>query len=98
MFGGPFGLAFDKSGNLYVADEWGHRVQEISNTIGRAVSVTNAASNLAGSISPGEIVVLYGSSLSPTQIVVGTIGSDGIYPKELAGTGVSVNEIAAPMI
>jgi uncharacterized protein (TIGR03437 family) len=98
VFGGPFGLAFDKSGSLYVADQFGHRVLKISNAVGITLSVTNGASNLAGSISPGEIVVLYGSGLGPAQIVKGTPGSDGLYPKELAGTAVSFNGITAPMI
>ena len=36
-------------------------------------SVTNAASNLSGPVAPGEIVVLYGSGLGPSQLVKETV-------------------------
>ena len=61
-------------------------------------AVTNAASNLAGPVALGEIVTLYGSGLGPTQLVKATLGSDGLYGGQLAGTSVFFNGIAAPMI
>jgi uncharacterized protein (TIGR03437 family) len=61
-------------------------------------AVTNAASNLPGAISPGEIVALYGVGLGPTQLVTGAPGSDGFYGTQLADTSVSFNGIPAPMI
>ena len=61
-------------------------------------SVTNAASNLPGSISPGEIVVLYGSGLGPNLLAKATVGSNGLYPTQLAGTSVQINGVPAPMI
>jgi uncharacterized protein (TIGR03437 family) len=61
-------------------------------------AVTNAASNLPGAISPGEIVALYGVGLGPTQLVKAVPGSNGSYGTLVANTSVSFNGIAAPMI
>ena len=61
-------------------------------------AIQNAGSNSSGPIAPGEIVVLYGTRLGPAQITVATIGSDGIYGTQLAGTSVAINGIPAPMI
>ena len=61
-------------------------------------AVTNAASSLTGAISPGEIVVLYGSGIGPAQLVTAAPGSNGYYGTQLASTSVSFNGIAAPMI
>ena len=61
-------------------------------------SITNGASNLTGSVSPGEIVVLYGSGLGPDSLVEATLGSDGLFDTLLADTTVSFNGIRAPMI
>jgi uncharacterized protein (TIGR03437 family) len=62
------------------------------------ITVTNGASNIAGAISPGEIVVLYGSGLGPNSLVQATVGSNGLFPNQLAGTSIQVNGIPAPMI
>jgi uncharacterized protein (TIGR03437 family) len=61
-------------------------------------AVTNAASNLPGPISPGEIVALYGVGIGPTQLVTAAPGSNGSYGTQLANTSVSFNGIAASMI
>jgi len=61
-------------------------------------AVNNAASNLSGAISPGEIVTVTGSGLGPSQIASASLGSDGLYDGALDGTSVQFNGIAAPMI
>jgi len=61
-------------------------------------SVTNAASNLAGSIAPGEIVVLSGVGLGPAQITSASVGSDGLYDAQLSGTSVTFNGNPAPIL
>ena len=98
---GPNSLSVDSAGNLFVADTQNNVVrllQPIGST--RAInSVTNGASNLSSaSISPGEIIVLYGSGLGPAQLAAATLGSDGIYGTQLAGTSVAINGMPAPMI
>jgi uncharacterized protein (TIGR03437 family) len=62
-------------------------------------SITNAASyGFSGLIAPGEMVVLYGSALGPSRLVAATVGSDGLYDTQLAGTAVTFNGTPAPMI
>ena len=61
----PWGVSVDANGNVYVADPANNAVRMLAPvSAGITVSaVTNAASNLAGAIAPGELVVLYGSGL-----------------------------------
>ena len=61
----PWGVAVDANGNVYVADPGNNAVRMLAPvSAGITVSaVTNAASNLAGAIAPGELVVMYGSGL-----------------------------------
>ncbi len=69
--------------------------QPAAPTIG---AVTNAASNLSGPISPGEIVVLYGSGIGPAQLTYAQVGGDGLYDAQLAGMTVQFNGIPAPIL
>ena len=68
----PWGMAVDANGNVYVADPGNNAVRMLAPvSAGITVSaVTNAASNLAGAIAPGELVVLYGSGLGGAQTVL----------------------------
>jgi trimeric autotransporter adhesin len=62
-------------------------------------AVMNAASySYEDSPSPGEIVVIFGSGLGPPQLVLATVGSDGLFDTKLAGTTAFFNGIPAPMI
>jgi uncharacterized protein (TIGR03437 family) len=68
----PWGIAVDAYGNVYVADPLNNAVRMLAPvSAALAVSaVTNAASNLAGPIAPGELVVLYGSGLGGVRTVL----------------------------
>jgi trimeric autotransporter adhesin len=68
----PWGIAVDTNGNVYVADAGNNAVRMLAPvSAGITVSaVTNAASNLAGAVAPGELVVLYGSGLGGAQTVL----------------------------
>jgi trimeric autotransporter adhesin len=74
------------------------RVLQPLNNASGITSVTNAASNLPGSISPGEIVVLYGSGLGPGQLTQTHIGDNGLFGTQLSGTTVSFSGLPGPMI
>jgi uncharacterized protein (TIGR03437 family) len=52
------------------------------------VAIANAASNLLGDISPGEIVVLYGAGIGPAELVKAAPAIDGSYGIQLANTSV----------
>ena len=97
---GPAGIALASNGNLYIADSGNSAVRELlvnGFQIGIA-AVANAASNLAGPVSGGEIVVLYGTAMGPAGLVQYTPGTNGQVPKTLAGTTVYFGNYAAPLL
>jgi uncharacterized protein (TIGR03437 family) len=61
-------------------------------------SVKNAASYASAVVSPGEIVVLFGSAMGPAQFAGLTLNSAGLVSTESGGTTVRFNGVAAPMI
>jgi uncharacterized protein (TIGR03437 family) len=60
-------------------------------------SVTNAASFLAGSVAPGEIVSIFGSNLGPEQGVAGGLDQSGRVVTRLGGVTVTFNGLPAPL-
>ncbi|HEY2016248.1 MAG TPA: hypothetical protein VGH38_22245, partial [Bryobacteraceae bacterium] len=96
----PSGAAVDASGNLYIADTGNHAVRVLrfagaSLSIG---SVVNGASNVTGSVAPGEVVVIYGSGLGPAALTQFQLGANGLVPTSVGGTSVLFNGIAAPVL
>jgi uncharacterized protein (TIGR03437 family) len=96
-------LAADASGNIYVADAGSNAVRILSPvSAGFSVSaVTNAASNLAGAVAPGEVITMYGSGLAgaqtalfngvPAPLLYVTPGQAGaVLPASLSGSSVQV--------
>jgi uncharacterized protein (TIGR03437 family) len=61
-------------------------------------AVANAASNITGSVAPGEIVVLFGSGLGPPQLTQCPVTNLGNIGTQCAGTTVSFNGTPAPII
>jgi trimeric autotransporter adhesin len=90
------GLAIAGNGNIYLADTSDNTIRVLQPV--SALAVVNAASNVSSSVSPGEIVVLYGSNLGPAQLVSAALGPDGLYDARLAATTVSFNGIPASLI
>lgn len=97
---GPFGLAVDHAGNLYIADSNNNAVRELQAAGGAPAigAITNGASNAPGAISPGEVLTIYGSGLGPTQLTSYTVGSNGVIPSSLGGTQVFFNGVPAPIL
>ena len=61
------------------------------------VSVNNAANYSTGSVSPGEIITIFGQNLGPAAAVPLQL-SNGALTTNLAGTQVLFDGVAAPMI
>ena len=96
---GPTSLAVDSGGNVYVADA-GNAVVRILRPTNHPLligAVVDAASQRADPVSPGKIVVVYGAGLGPSQLIQNR-PSNGQFGTELAGTVVSFNGIAAPIL
>jgi len=60
--------------------------------------IVNAASYVAGSVSPGEIVTIFGKGLGPNSLVGSQLDSLGRLSTSLAGTRVFFDGVAAPII
>ncbi|MDE3197233.1 MAG: IPT/TIG domain-containing protein [Acidobacteriota bacterium] len=109
QFSQPYGVAVDASGNVFVADAASAVIRELIPIPFSIGAVANAASGkafgppLAGSgsaalaVSPGEIVVLFGTGLGPAGLVSNTPSKTG-FGTQVAGTSVSFNGTPAPII
>ena len=97
----PAGVAVGPGGKIYFSDSSSSRVRLLTPLPSIQFSinaVTNAASNLPGAISPGEIVVITGVGLGPAELMSAGVSSAGVYGTELADTTIHFNGIPAPMI
>jgi uncharacterized protein (TIGR03437 family) len=85
---------------VYLADTNNNAVRVLQ-LAGAAVSITavvNGAGNVAGPLSPGELVVIYGSGLGPSTLTQFKLDANGLVPTSLAGTSVSINGWLAPIL
>ncbi len=97
--GAPSGMAVDGSGRVYVADTGNYAVrvlQPVSQSV-IVSAVVDAASESATPVSPGQIVVIYGSGLGPSPAVVNQPVS-GVFATNVGGTTVYFNSIPAPIL
>jgi len=60
--------------------------------------VVNAASGQAAEIVPGELLTIYGTYLGPPDGVSPPASAESVLPISYAGTSVSVNGVAAPLL
>ncbi|HVW83280.1 MAG TPA: IPT/TIG domain-containing protein, partial [Bryobacteraceae bacterium] len=98
-FNGPSGIAVDSTGRVYVADS-GNAVVRVLTPTSKPVfvsAVLDAASESAAAITPGKIVVVYGSGLGPADVTINT-PSETSFGTSVAGTSILFNGIPAPMI
>jgi uncharacterized protein (TIGR03437 family) len=90
----PIGLAVNSKGVVYIADSGNGAIRSLQATgAGSSIAaVVSAASDLSGTVAPGEALVLYGTGLGPAGGVVSSaFGSNGALPTSLAGTAVYFN-------
>jgi uncharacterized protein (TIGR03437 family) len=89
---GNFGLVFDTSGNLYIADSQNNRIREVyaETTPGTAPGITPAGVvpiySSATTIQAGSWVSIYGSNLAASPMTW-----NGDFPTTLGGTSVKIN-------
>jgi uncharacterized protein (TIGR03437 family) len=96
----PAGLAVDPTGTVYLADSANNAVRSLTSS-GPGVTlaaVVNGASGATGAVAPGEVVVLWGSGLGPTQLAQFNLTGAGLVPTSVAGTSVYFNGIPAPVL
>jgi hypothetical protein len=102
----PTGLAAGSySGSVTVTGSGASQTQTVRVTLAITAPVPsiatllNAASLLPGAVAPGEIVTIKGSNLGPpTPGVAGTILTSGFYATSVAGTQVTFDGVAAPLL
>lgn len=109
QFNQPYGVALDSQGNVYVADAVNAVIRELTplpfsvGAVANAASVKAFAPPLSGAgnatlaVAPGEIVLLFGAGLGPASLTVGS-PAKGVYPTAVAGTSVTFNGVAAPIL
>ncbi|MGD0365487.1 MAG: IPT/TIG domain-containing protein [Bryobacteraceae bacterium] len=97
---GPVALAVASNGNVYLADSANNAIRllifggyELS-----IAAAVNAASNLVGPVSGGEVVVFYGAGMGPANLAVNSVASSGTYPTTLNGVTVSFGRYQAPIL
>ncbi len=97
--GSPLGMAVDAAGNVYVADTGNNAIRLLQPTSHPSLigAVVDAASEGAGPVSPGKIVVIYGAGFGPAQLAQFQV-ANGRIGTQLAGTSVSFNGTPAPVI
>jgi uncharacterized protein (TIGR03437 family) len=95
----PGALAVDGAGNVYVADTGNNAIRILRPTNHSVLigAVVDAASQRVGPISPGKIVVIYGSGLGPAKPSQNQ-ATNGQFGTSLGGTSVSFNGMAAPLL
>jgi uncharacterized protein (TIGR03437 family) len=105
----PYGVAVDKSGNVYVAEAANAIIRQLTPVPFSIGAISNAATNqpfsapptAAGdatvAIAPGEIITLFGTGLGPSTLTVNTL-KNGVFGTQLAGTTVMIGGTAAPIV
>jgi uncharacterized protein (TIGR03437 family) len=97
----PTSFTADGEGNVYVTDAVDDVIRMLKPAPPAPASVAavaNAASNLAGPVAPGEIVVIYGSGIGPDSLVSCAYGAAGLSDTQLDGTQVSFNGTPARLL
>jgi len=105
----PYGVALDKSGNVYVAEGTNAIIRELSPVPFSIGAISNAATiqpfvvptsyvgDATVPIAPGEIVAIFGAGLGPATLVSNT-PQNGVFGTQLAGTTVMIGGVAAPIL
>jgi uncharacterized protein (TIGR03437 family) len=95
----PGDVTVDGSGNIFIADTNNNAIRRLQPTSQPTLlcAVADAASENTGPVSPGKIVVLYGTGMGSSNLSVAA-PVNAVFGSQLAGTTVSVNGVPAPLI
>jgi uncharacterized protein (TIGR03437 family) len=63
-----------------------------------AAGVGSAASYASGTVSPGEIIVIFGNHIGPDALTGPALDSTGLVSKQIANTQVTFDGVAAPIV
>jgi uncharacterized protein (TIGR03437 family) len=99
-FNAPASIAVNAAGTVYVADTGNNAVRSLQPVpSGMTLSaVTNGATNAAGPVAPGEVVVLYGAGLASDPLSQFQLTNSGLVPTTVAGTSVFFGTTPAPVL
>jgi uncharacterized protein (TIGR03437 family) len=96
----PADVAVDAAGNIFIADTGNfavRRLQPVSRPT-LVCGVADAASESVLPVTPGKIVVIYGTAIGPSSISIAAPASGAFSSQPLAGTSVSFNGFPAPLL
>lgn len=103
----PTAIACNAQGDIFFIDSGNRRVRELTAGVSAsqstpvvvpaALTITQAATFLAGPIAGGEIVSLFGTDLGPATPLGATLDATGKVSTMLGNTQVLVNGVAAPL-
>jgi len=109
-FNHPYSVALDSSSNIYVADYSNNAIRLLTLLPPADIIIASGASNVAYTagaknisnvpiaVAPGEIVTLFGASIGPGTAAQATPDANGLIEKQLTGTTVTFNGLAAPVL
>ena len=95
----PFYLAVDGSGRIYFSDENNLRIRRLDPAQIFPSGVVNGATFQKGPVAPGEVIVIFGSGLGPTQLALASLDPSGPpAATNLAGVQITFDGTAAPLL
>ena len=95
------GIAVDAGGTVHMAGATGLVYAYVQPAIdsSQVFGLANAAGGtLAGRVTPGEVISIYGANLGPASGVTASFNSAGYLPVSLAGVRVVIDGIPAPLL
>jgi uncharacterized protein (TIGR03437 family) len=95
------GIAVDAGGTVHAAGATGlvYAYAQPATNAAQVFGIANAADGtLAGRVTPGEVISIYGANLGPASGVTASFNSAGYLPVSLAGVQVVINGIPTPLL
>lgn len=94
-------IAIDAGGTVHLAGATGlvSAYAQPAASSAQVYGIANAAGGtMAGRVTPGEVISIYGANLGPASGVTASFNSAGYLPVSLAGVQVAIDGIPAPLL